>query len=474
MVLESYPAGSDGDPASFSDSNEQASAAFSMQSLQIRDPAGWQQMFGYTKAWYTREIKMGLGQFASVLPRPMTQEEGDALATHITTKLDVATIRAPVAFCAAALMTWRGRRTFRFPFYQPSTSFNQFIFPNHPRVKPFIEGKTAVNIWHVARFNAYLLASWVVIGIPTLSVSGTVMMKDTLSDPKLRQLFRELGANQAAMEMNRVMEKVNNSSDSEATIPAVTAKLLRIQNRIKTLKQQEGKIENKLDHMENSESNQPKGERPGFRADMLRKELEAIKSTQEPLREQEATFRQLLETLQNRAANEDRRNDSGADSRNQEWSSQQDYDNSVSPGDQSPSPSPPVRSYGWGSRPPAPPPQQEPTRDDWNPLDEDEDDASPVAGDYESTQSSTASGGSAWDRVRAQARNSSPTRRSAAGTPATTQTGQDTSSQESFSYTREDEERSIAKSQAQKNFDEMLERERRGGGESEGNRWSRR
>ena len=119
---------------------------------------------------------------------------------------------------------------------------------------------------------------------------------------------------------------------------------------------------------------------------------------------------------------------------------------------------------------------------------DDFDDASPtggsgVMGDYSSSSSSSSSsaeGGSVWERIRNQ--NAS----GAASSPTTTREygggrgaaagrgkGEKVDGGESFSFSSAEEERQLAKDEAQKDFDARIERERQGGDFSSGRekRW---
>lgn len=105
------------------------------------------------------------------------------------------------------------------------------------------------------------------------------------------------------------------------------------------------------------------------------------------------------------------------------------------------------------------------------------DDASPIAPSEQQrgTPQQSTQGGSAWDRIRGQARRGS-------GTQGQGQTGvwgqrrQDELTSQgardgtSYNFSSADEEKAYAKEQAQKEFDEMLERERRGIGDGSSRR----
>lgn len=95
------------------------------------------------------------------------------------------------------------------------------------------------------------------------------------------------------------------------------------------------------------------------------------------------------------------------------------------------------------------------------------DDASPVAPSEQSNPSpqvSSQQGGSAWDRIRGQAQAARSQPGSWAKKRQDEMTSRGAQDGTSYNYSSADEERAYAKDQAQKEFDEMLERERRGQG----------
>lgn len=121
-----------------------------------------------------------------------------------------------------------------------------------------------------------------------------------------------------------------------------------------------------------------------------------------------------------------------------------------------------------GTQSPQPERAQAPSRDDDPYI---FDDASPVAPTQQQKAASQQSTqGSAWDRIRSQVRPGSAAQgQGSAGQTSTWEqkredepTSRDAREGTSFSFSSGDEEKSYAKEQAQKDFDEMLERERRG------------
>ncbi|KAF2145588.1 uncharacterized protein K452DRAFT_283939 [Aplosporella prunicola CBS 121167] len=103
------------------------------------------------------------------------------------------------------------------------------------------------------------------------------------------------------------------------------------------------------------------------------------------------------------------------------------------------------------------------------------DDASPTGG--MGPMDSSVSGGSAWDRIRQQAASgqSPAAGRTASGgfsRPVQKEQQQGSSLGDSFTFSRTDEEKQLAKAQAQREFDAQVDRERNGGDrEDSGKRW---
>ncbi|KAL7928516.1 hypothetical protein V8C35DRAFT_317938 [Trichoderma chlorosporum] len=114
-------------------------------------------------------------------------------------------------------------------------------------------------------------------------------------------------------------------------------------------------------------------------------------------------------------------------------------------------------------------------------MTEDFDDASPVApSSRDSSDASTASSGSAWDRIRQQAQYQ-PSSQQDRKTWEKPQSGggwgseaesNAQNSRDTYSFSKADEEKNLAKEQAQREFDRLLERER-GGADQERSSWSR-
>ena len=89
----------------------------------------------------------------------------------------------------------------------------------------------------------------------------------------------------------------------------------------------------------------------------------------------------------------------------------------------------------------------------------DDDDASPTSS--KPSQPSSMGGGSAWDRLRRNA--SDPRPATYGGKQSPRRQGEESSGGDSYSFSGAEEDKQLAKDEAQKDFDARLERERRGG-----------
>lgn len=143
------------------------------------------------------------------------------------------------------------------------------------------------------------------------------------------------------------------------------------------------------------------------------------------------------------------------------------------------SPSPSVASGGWDSPAPQTPGQsgwasQTPQPAQSAPQEDDDsylfDDASPVAPSQRESPSTgppqSPGGGSAWERIRQQAKSEEGARWNPRQQQNRGSGSQQTTNE--YTYTPAEQEKAYAKEQVQKEFDAMLERERRGMGDSGG------
>ncbi|PTB66938.1 hypothetical protein BBK36DRAFT_1168452 [Trichoderma citrinoviride] len=303
---------------------------------------------------------------AAVNNRPFADSETQALTEHFLSSVHnlLAWKWAMTGF--AAYLAYRGRRTWRFPFFTPE--FKRF--------SP-IGGTPGVKfMWHSARFAAYYGTIWV-LGEPVFQGANFMRQRAAMEqDPRLRSLLHD-GKSQGA-----TLFGGGGGGGSQ-------------ENREQT-------------------------------SDAWESEAQQESASQ---------YRELGQQSQSTPAQSS-------------WASWR---------------SPTASSSSQPSQPSA----------SWDaPVGDDFDDASPLAPSARSTSdSSSGSAGSAWDRIRQQAQFQPPSQQgrqtwekpqSGGGWAAEADSGMQSGSRDSYSFSRADEEKSLAKEQAQREFDRLLERERAG------------
>ncbi|KAL7803350.1 hypothetical protein V8C44DRAFT_344433 [Trichoderma aethiopicum] len=308
---------------------------------------------------------------AAVNNRPFADSETQALTEHFLSSVHnlLAWKWAMTGF--AAYLTYRGRRTWRFPFFTPE--FKRF--------SP-IGGSPGIKfMWHSARFAAYYTTLWV-LGEPVFQGANFMRQRSAMErDPRLRSLLHDGKAQGATLfgvgsQENR--EQMSDAWESEA---------------------------------------------------------------------------------QNEAASQYRDSEQQQSQSAPAQSSWASYRGSTASSSQSSQPSP-----SWDA-----------------PVGDDFDDASPIAPSARDDTSSGSSGGSAWDRIRQQAQFQPPSQQgrqtwekpqSGGGWGSEADSGVPVGSRDSYSFSKAEEEKSLAKEQAQREFDRLLERER-AGADSERGAWRR-
>jgi hypothetical protein len=144
-------------------------------------------LFGYTTDWHKTEVARVILEMSSHVRRLPTPAEADALAYHRSTFCSRAAYAPPAVLLTTAYFVYRGRRTFRFPFYTPKpASFNPSYFPSASR--PFLTGPTAVRLWHVLRFGAYGLLFQFLVKGTVHSYATTTSLMGMVWDDRLKEM----------------------------------------------------------------------------------------------------------------------------------------------------------------------------------------------------------------------------------------------------------------------------------------------
>ncbi|KAH6647537.1 hypothetical protein BKA67DRAFT_390470 [Truncatella angustata] len=376
----------------------------------------------------------------------LTQAEIDAISESCAKNYNRGAWASPMATVLTAAAVYQGRDKFRFPFYTPTDSwFNSQSFPT--KRWAFIKGPSATYAWHAFRFMAYY---------PLIKLATTLFYSSVIRMSLAADMFSD-----------RRMARVND---------AIMHKIAPNRPTRRTPQSQPG---------HQGSSGQPVEQSDAQRRDDSYRRV----GLPPPLPEEVS-----------RMARQGRVPEEQQDAQEPvSWGSSE-QSQSVSQTDQS-SPgrggifgrqtSPTSQTSSWGGAVSQDQPRQSEQSSSWGDSELFEDDASPVSAAarraeeaaQSQAQSPSASRASAWDRVRQQAKSdaappakgnrssqdttwgrlrqdSAPTDRDRDRTPPS----------ESYSYNEADEAKDYARSQAQKEFDAMLEAERKGDPNS-GNKW---
>ncbi|CAF9931010.1 hypothetical protein IMSHALPRED_008340 [Imshaugia aleurites] len=392
---------------------------------------------GYTPAQKVASIQKHFAHMTETIRRPLTESEQTALAYHTAKGFAISSYGPTIGIAAGAYRTYATRAEFRWPIYgkiisdAPAEGEVQKGFWDGQKMraggKEILQGVSSqakANILHVTRGFAYCLISCFLFPVFVSSYAATVSAVGEIRDPRLQESNR--GVREAvARDQRQRLEKAG-----------------------EIVKQADARKEARMPSFPR-ERDQGRGRKGGgFEVD-----------------DASPTGGAMM--------------DLGIDDEQEKLTGAADMGGVLSDGQ--------MRSAEAKARPP---PSQNPAGNsaatyqmekvERQPKDfgSDFDDASPTGGSG-ANDAADGSGGSVWERIRQQQSASEPSGSSIGrgggrrGGGAQQEQQEGSTAGDSFSFSRSDEERSYAKADAQKEFDERVEKERRGGEFSSGGerRW---
>ncbi|KPM37490.1 hypothetical protein AK830_g9085 [Neonectria ditissima] len=351
------------------------------RTFQEYSPPFYASIIGFNRERNLLVVTSRVSGFAATLGRDLEDSETKAIAEHTLSNIHTNAELKWATLALAGYMTYRGRRTWQFPFYKPKLGgrFNPneatSIFSSRK-----ITGTYPRLTWHTLRFTAYAAVTMLMVEPVFRTVNFIRSETFMAADPRLEQFIKE-----ASSKVEQVM--------SEG--PA----------------------------------------RPG-----------------QPQRGQ--------------------RKQSGSDGQGNTDDNTDDVDEY---GNHTAKPKPlaPFTSrLPWNGADRDSSSQNQPSGKDWNLLDDD--DASPVASSSMNQSSTPTASGGSWDRLRKQTQPRPPQPQQQNPGPETqggwADAGRSQAQPQSGSQPQsawgEEEEGSSAKLQAQREFDQMIERERQGNDQS--------
>ncbi|KAL1906994.1 hypothetical protein Sste5344_007290 [Sporothrix stenoceras] len=400
----------------------------------------WGGVFGYNSDWYRAAISMSVLGMRKRADRALSQDEAQAVAGMTAKLTRTMAFEPPIAMATALFFERRSRSTFGFPFYTPREGFNPNVFPTQNR--PIIMGQYARPAWHILRYSLYAAVWHFALRAVFLSYGTSINSVALETDPRMADLRDTLKKQTRG---SQVSSKKNSLKEMADELKDINAKL-----------EEAGKA---------------------MREDLERYRREgggggAPRGPVESSRQQPRQYPQQVQQQQAQPQQQQQQQRTPQSQPQQQWSQ-------------------------------PPPQQQQQTQassyDDYsNDLGEDfYDDASPTSREeqrrqaWEQRKPTSGTGEStAWDRLRhpghsgekPSAISQAPPgqygwealRKGKSPPPRPTTEQQDDSNKPTtgdYTFNEADEEKQLARNQAQKDFDAMLERERQGESDKPSRRW---
>ncbi|KZF19474.1 hypothetical protein L228DRAFT_251068 [Xylona heveae TC161] len=177
---------SDRDPYSSSSSNS-ATSSIQIDTSKIPKPVPiLGPLFGYNQTYLAHTIENRIRAASKVLKRPTTQDESEALAFWSGKMQSIASWGRPVGLAAGWIQAYRTAEQFRFPFIKPNPEFNRYQFYFG------IKGEQARMLWNALRVGCYSVLGVWFGGIVVGSYAATVAAVGEQRDPRLTDLINAI------------------------------------------------------------------------------------------------------------------------------------------------------------------------------------------------------------------------------------------------------------------------------------------
>lgn len=148
-------------------------------------------LFGYNNELFTKVFQEKIKNGHNALQRAPTQDEAAAFAFWTAKQISIFSYGTPVGLAGGFWRAWGTKATFRFPFWQPNLDkFQSGVFP-HPSM-PLLRDNRAMLVWHGLRMLAYGAVGKYIGQILLGSYSMTIAAVGELSDPRLKEIVNAI------------------------------------------------------------------------------------------------------------------------------------------------------------------------------------------------------------------------------------------------------------------------------------------
>jgi hypothetical protein len=374
--------------------------------------------FGYTSAYTLRLIRSRIMQRSQTVNRPLTPKESEAMAYHTAKSLAISSWGPPLGTIGGAARYYKTKQKYRFPFAGNQLKPDGWWDGERIRImgQDVMKGLRAKQTVNILRATLYVTFGNVIVGLLVDGYAATVAIVGEMRDERLkdimqavrRQTAREMEGNSRQERQKRAVEVATGQGEKSASD-------LWEQHRGAIGADDASPTSASFDDASPTAAGFDYGDEA---AKLSGNSGNGVVMGDEQMRSQEVRQQPRRNPAGNRAATFD-----------------------VEKVERQP------RSF-----------------------DDDYDDASPTGGTGVANP-----GESAWQRIRRETASGGATssprsgRRPVRGSQQEQQEG--STAGDSFSFSSSEEERQLARDEAQKQFDERVDKERRGGDFSDGRRW---
>lgn len=143
----------------------------------------------------------------NITGQPVTQTEAEGLAFYGTRRMMTMYVGQTTGIAIGAFAAWRTRKAFKFPFRSAKGPEKYENFPG--RALPILRGGFARLMWQITRYNVYIFL-WLFVTSPFFrSVADTRMTVGLYADPRTHDLTTAIKGNFDRLRSNRAQEAAN-------------------------------------------------------------------------------------------------------------------------------------------------------------------------------------------------------------------------------------------------------------------------
>lgn len=143
----------------------------------------------------------------NITGRPVTQTEAEGLAFYGTRRMMTMYVGQFTGISIGAFAAWRSRKTMKFPFMAPKAPEKYENFPG--RALPILRGGYARLMWQITRANIYIFM-WIFLSSPIFrSIADTRMTVGLYQDRRTHDLTESIKGKYDRLRSNRAQEAAN-------------------------------------------------------------------------------------------------------------------------------------------------------------------------------------------------------------------------------------------------------------------------